>query len=428
MKPGAYGQWRAWMAILAHLRSKFPDIVMDHRQTAHKWGPWYHLAGSYAEPIAGDENPETYGVPIASLHTDHVAADNTRIINYKYAALQLLPPSRVPGFIFHQTERTADNGTNPCFGGSALCFDNNTRDFDLLGYRYSLLSTVGTAGLNNVVTMIPARDPVEFSLFPKEDRDFIHSWLSWTDAHAAYLANTAPIATLPPPGLGVVDGTSAMLSDEGFVFLFNPSLRQLSVNISIDESLGISNGSAARMFQIEQLYPRRMALGNWSHSSLLTLTLEGSSAMVLSLSPSLSPPEGSSANGPSLSNRPNTAARSGVVSIAGLTGRLHLRPATPHSSVPRPTTILEWEGAEGLPGTTTVASISRPFAAEATQGVRINGVDCTLYGAPAAGGAAPRTLSVTFTAGPIVQHAQPLGPLPPPSNVRIHGMRTLMPE
>eukprot|EP01045_Picozoa_sp_COSAG04_P045896 COSAG04_NODE_16336_length_502_cov_1.607940_1_plen_73_part_00 len=45
----------------------------DHRQTAHEWGPWYQLAGSYTEPIAGDENPETYGVPIASLHTDHVA-------------------------------------------------------------------------------------------------------------------------------------------------------------------------------------------------------------------------------------------------------------------------------------------------------------------------------------------------------------------
>lgn len=62
----------------------------------------YQLAGSYAEPIAGDENPETYGVPIASLHTDHVAADNTRLVNYVYAAEQLLPPSRVPGFLFHQ--------------------------------------------------------------------------------------------------------------------------------------------------------------------------------------------------------------------------------------------------------------------------------------------------------------------------------------
>jgi len=60
----------------------------------------YQLAGSYAEPIAGDEDPETcvmihsicafaihcrnrYGVPITSLHTDHVAANNMRIINWK---------------------------------------------------------------------------------------------------------------------------------------------------------------------------------------------------------------------------------------------------------------------------------------------------------------------------------------------------------
>jgi hypothetical protein len=51
---------------------------------------------------------------------------------------RLIPPSRVPGFIFHQTERTADNGTNPCFSSSKLCYDSNVRDFDLLGYKYSL--------------------------------------------------------------------------------------------------------------------------------------------------------------------------------------------------------------------------------------------------------------------------------------------------
>ena len=112
-----YGQWRSWMAILKAIRAAKPDAVMDHRQTNHVWGPWYQLAGSYAEPLAGDENPETYGVPIANLHADHVAADNLRRVNYAYAAAQLLPPSRVPGFIFHQAERTDDNGTDACFGG-----------------------------------------------------------------------------------------------------------------------------------------------------------------------------------------------------------------------------------------------------------------------------------------------------------------------
>jgi hypothetical protein len=132
-----YMQWRGWMRILAALRAEHPDMVMDHRQTAHRWGPWYHPAGSYSEPIAGDENPETYGVPINSLHTDHVAADNTRRVNYIYATQQYLPHARIPGFIFHQTERTADNGTNACFGNVKECWDSNTRDFDLLGYKVS---------------------------------------------------------------------------------------------------------------------------------------------------------------------------------------------------------------------------------------------------------------------------------------------------
>lgn len=341
-----------------------------------------------AEPIAGDENPETYGVPIASLHADHVAADNTRIVNYKYAARQLLPPSRIPGFIFHQTERTADNGTNPCFGNSALCFDNNTRDFDLLGYKYSLLSTVGTAGLNNVVTMIPARDPTEFALFPAADRAFIRQWLEWTDVHAEYLANTAPIATLPPPGLGVVDGTCAMLRDEGFLFLFNPSMRPLSVRLILDESVGISNASAARFFHVSEMFPRVLPLGRYSHAQTLTVALEGSSALVLSVLLATD----HAARGPP---------------IVGLTGRLRSPPSA--ASAP-----LEWEGAEGVPGNTVTATVSPELLANASAGIRVNGVECSSLVAARPNG--PLTLAVTFKEGPVVQHAQPLGPLPPRTN------------
>ena len=36
--------------------------------------------------------------------------------------------------------------------------DWHTRDFDYLGYRYSVLSTIGTAGRNLVVANVPARD------------------------------------------------------------------------------------------------------------------------------------------------------------------------------------------------------------------------------------------------------------------------------
>jgi hypothetical protein len=45
------------------------------------------------------------------------------------------------------------------------------RDYDLLGYKYALLSQLATAGLNNVLCMVPARDEAEFELFPKEVRE-----------------------------------------------------------------------------------------------------------------------------------------------------------------------------------------------------------------------------------------------------------------
>ena len=281
------------MTILAELRAHYPEMVMDHRQTAHIWGPWYQLAGSYIEPIAGDENPETYGVPIASLHTDHVAADNTRLINYKYAQNQLQPPSRIPGFIFHQTERTDDNGTMPCAGAGSgaangwKCYDMNTRDFDLLGYKYSLLSTVATAGQNLVLTMIPARDLDEFHMLPQSDRDFITHWLSWTDTNLAYLRNTIPIANLRGPGLGRVDGTAAMAEEEGFVFLFNPSPRIHNASLVVDESLGLTNASKGLSYSVAELFPKpNAAIGTWKQGQNVVVSVGGSNARVLQITKS----------------------------------------------------------------------------------------------------------------------------------------------
>ncbi|KAH8051959.1 hypothetical protein JL722_10404 [Aureococcus anophagefferens] len=263
-----YGQWRSWMAILRAIRAAKPDAVMDHRQTNHVWGPWYQLAGSYAEPLAGDENPETYGVPIANLHADHVAADNLRRVNYAYAAAQLLPPSRVPGFIFHQAERTDDNGTDACFGGvpwrDAACYDVNARDFDYVGYKYSVLASVGSAGLNNVVAFLPGRDAAEWAALPDGDKAWIRGWLAWTDDEAACLARALPVATLGPPAVGAVDGWACFDAARGvgFVFLFNPGFAPRSAGLALDESLGVANGTAA-LFRVDELHPGRASLGTW---------------------------------------------------------------------------------------------------------------------------------------------------------------------
>jgi hypothetical protein len=105
-----YDAWRGWTRILAKLRAAHPDIVMDHRQSNHQWGAWSQAAGSYSEPIAGDENPESYGSKgvsgVTTLSTDHVLANNLRVVNSVYRGRQLLPNSRIPGFMSHQVCRS----------------------------------------------------------------------------------------------------------------------------------------------------------------------------------------------------------------------------------------------------------------------------------------------------------------------------------
>eukprot|EP00047_Mylnosiga_fluctuans_P014153 m.35740 g.35740 ORF g.35740 m.35740 type:complete len:1056 (+) comp5354_c0_seq1:167-3334(+) len=280
-RPGnEYSQWRGWMRVIEAVRAAFPDVVMDHRQLNHVYGPWYQKAGSYAEPIAGDENPETYGVPIHSLHTDHVAGDNMRIINYKYRQQQLQPMARVPGFIFHQTERSDSHGLS--------WTDLYLRDFDFMGHEYSLLASIASAGLNNVFAMIPARDVGEFTQMPEAVIEFIRDWLTWTDDNADILANVAPIVTLPTPRPGAIDGTAGFTSDgsKGAMFFFNPSPTPLQTTILLDESVGLPNATVGTHWKITELYPhagKGVGVATWG--DVITVGVYGGGAKVLSFTP-----------------------------------------------------------------------------------------------------------------------------------------------
>jgi hypothetical protein len=313
-----YGEVRGWLRILRALRKAFPGMVMDHRQIAHNFGPWYHLAGSYSEPIAGDENPESYGASLASLSTDHILADNLRLTNYRYR-LQLMPNDRIPGFMFHQTERHFNNGTGTdsagrpgdkvdsngnalwkpdkfpdphtgnysgvTYGNCVLEGDWHARDFDYLGYRYSVLSTIGTAGRNLVVANIPARDLEEYNAFPKEDIAWIRKWFDWADAQGERLRRTMPLLGYERPRLGRVDGTVAISNDTGFVFLFNPSPDALSVTLRIDESLGLTDRNSH--YLVSEIYPRESGVpfGVWTWKDYVTTEVSGGSILILELAP-----------------------------------------------------------------------------------------------------------------------------------------------
>ena len=159
----------------------------------------------------------------------------------------------------------------PCAAGAGRCAAaSRRRDFDLLGYRYSLLAAVGsgytpftllhplhpatpplpcytpchatpvspcytphhatppyqvgTSGANLVLNMLPARDLAEYQAFPPEDIAFVRRWLNWTDAHRDLVLATRALPRHGRPTAGALDGTAMLrpASCTGALFLFDP--------------------------------------------------------------------------------------------------------------------------------------------------------------------------------------------------------------
>jgi arylsulfatase A-like enzyme len=235
------------------------------------------------------------------LSTDFVLANNLRGVNYAYRNVQLEPQERIPGFWSHQSERHFDDGVGPGINGNHVANFSaiHQRDFDINGYRFGLLSSVGTAGLNNVAAMLPARDLAENAAFPAADVAWIKKWQGTFPAeYADLLHRTISIATLDrgvgngggKPRLGYLDGTGSFADDdsEGIVFLFNPGPRPVSGWLTLDESLGISNLSSTSTWLAHELYPReetaageQTPIGLWDHGSSVEIYVPPTSAMVL---------------------------------------------------------------------------------------------------------------------------------------------------
>ncbi|HET7620052.1 MAG TPA: hypothetical protein VFK20_16210, partial [Vicinamibacterales bacterium] len=288
--PGAsrYAQWAGWRRVMETLRRQRPGIVIDGRQAYHLYGPWSWLAGSYPHPTASDEQPESF-VPFPDLHFDRVSADRERYTAYRYRNYEFAPSEIVPGFITHQTSRSDDTDDMPSKmtpDRGRVLLPYRQRDWDYLGWRYSLLSSIAIAGWNNVLNMVPARDPQENRFFSSEDARWFRHWIDWTASHKDYLRHTRTI--LGQPALGKVDGTSAIVDDRGYIFLFNPNARRLEADVSLDESIGLTRGEH---FVLRELYPLEGRLvgkpgaGVWTRGDRLTLPMEGASALVLELQP-----------------------------------------------------------------------------------------------------------------------------------------------
>jgi hypothetical protein len=312
-----YAQWWGWRRVMERLRRDNPDIVIDGRQAYQYYGPWSWLAGSYPHPTSTDEQPESF-VSFPDLKLDRVSADRERYTAYWYRNYEFAPSEIVPGFITHQTGRNDDTGNMPMavtpYDDVPLPF--RRRDWDYLGWRYSLLSSIAVAGWNNVINMIPARDPEEFRYFSAEDRNWFRHWLDWADINKDYLRHTRTI--LGQPALGKADGTAAVKGDSGYVFLFNPNGRRLDATFALDETIGLTEKGR---YLLREVYPQEDRLvgkpgaGIWSWGDSVTRTLDGGSAVVLEIAPDLGSSE------PRLFNSPGRMKVDGrVAKLTGVRG------------------------------------------------------------------------------------------------------------
>jgi hypothetical protein len=272
-----YAQWHGARRVLESLRREAFDAVIDGRQQYQNFGPWTWLAGSYPHPTLTDEQPESFKA-FPDLHTDRVSADRQRFAAWTYRVERFAPPEIMPGFITHQSERSDEKGV--------MRRDRfRPKDWDVLGWKYSLMSSIGTAPFHHVVNFIPARDTEEFAALSEEDKAWFRKWLDWTDENARYLHALRPI--IGPPMAGRVDGTAAIIEDRGLLFLFNPNPGSREARFRLDPSIGLVKGER---FMIKELYPEEGRLvgsaeGFWAHGADIALTLPGRAAAVYEIFP-----------------------------------------------------------------------------------------------------------------------------------------------
>lgn len=310
-----YAQWYGCRRILETLRRRLPKAVIDGRQQYQYYGAWTWLAGSYPHPLTGDEQPVSFHA-FPDLHWDRVSADRQRWAAWWYRVKNFAPPQIIAGYMTHQTPRENASGAMP-----RTAF--RRRDWDYLGWRYSVISAIGTGPFNLVVNYLPARDTNEFKAFSTADKQWLRGWFNWVDENLNALRNLHPI--LNQPQLGRLDGTAAFKNGHGFVFLFNPNYRPLQANFTLNRSIGLTHGGP---FVLRQLYPdaekgKLFAPPSgafWRLGDSVSLPMPGADALVLEVAkaPRLTQPL-------LLGARGAAAIHNGVLSLTNVTGQMGRR-------------------------------------------------------------------------------------------------------
>lgn len=267
-----YQQWYGCRRILEQLREKAPHLVIDGRQQYHHFGTWTWLAGTYPHPMMSDEQPGSFNA-FPDLSTDRVSADRQRYVAYRLMTRDFVPMEIMPGYMTHQTQRSDAEGH--------MHRDRfRPRDWDYLGWKYNILSSIATAPFNHVIDYIPARSIQEFVAFSEKDKAFFNFWLDFTDENISYMRNVKPI--IGQPMAGRCDGTSAIIGDNGYIFIFNPNYRHVPADFTLDQSIGLTEGEK---FILKEIYPqvKNAGPGVMNFGEKVQLSMPGITAKVFKI-------------------------------------------------------------------------------------------------------------------------------------------------
>lgn len=226
---GAYKGWREATRLTRRLKDDFPKLKLQAYYGRKEYGLWglknFDMHESYWEQsilFGATKHPD--------LHDDRINADGSRYQSWWNENFRFLPTAMTQGLI----HRIGENSYDPRL----------PKAWDMLGWRYALLSAIASSG-TAVACILPENldDVPGFVAFYRK-------WLGWARENFEYLRYNVSLGDQVRPG--GVEIYARIRQDHGFLFLCNPAPRPARIEFALDASLGLNvEGS----FTLRELHP-----------------------------------------------------------------------------------------------------------------------------------------------------------------------------
>jgi hypothetical protein len=243
-----YKEWKNIEKLLRELRRRHPGVCLETYYGMHRGGPWSLRYFNAAYPFF-----ETHG-----------------IMSNRFQAWHL------------------QNGRfNPVYKNTCDLFDTAPAGFE-----------------NNVITAISMTSygmmgPAYKGLGLKANRDTLKKWRAWATKNYKYMKVKRDLFDCP--GQNPVDGSSHIIKDRGFLFLFSVGGKETRASIPISRWLQLAENPKA-LYQLREVHPRAGAdLGVYRYGEDFLYDMPKGAAVVISLEPA---PRGSTPRRPKLAEKP----------------------------------------------------------------------------------------------------------------------------